>query len=214
MRFYVDTDERQSMRVTVQEVGKTVNIVGQDADGQFWTLITFLPDGTFKRGSNIPPYLGLQLGKGGRIVETLSKDVDMLKKFNASLANVGFDTVLSDTKEQADEIGSFETMKNQILKIQGSDQNGNRMTKKKAKVLPIGFNSTSGHEHNNKFITMSELEELHIHETLEATNGNQQKAAKILGIGLRTLNRKLSEQRARGGNNGGGRDQAEHATSH
>jgi DNA-binding NtrC family response regulator len=40
-------------------------------------------------------------------------------------------------------------------------------------------------------MTLSELEEQHIRRVLEATGQNRTKAAKILGIGLRTLQRKL-----------------------
>lgn len=40
-------------------------------------------------------------------------------------------------------------------------------------------------------ITLSELERLHIHRVLEEAGGNRTRAAKILGIGLRTLQRKL-----------------------
>jgi len=41
--------------------------------------------------------------------------------------------------------------------------------------------------------TMRELEERAIRETLEKADGNRKKAAEILGIGLRTLHRKLRE---------------------
>lgn len=45
---------------------------------------------------------------------------------------------------------------------------------------------------------MAEIERLAILETLELTNGKRAEAAKILGIGLRTLQRKLKEYRTEG----------------
>jgi DNA-binding NtrC family response regulator len=44
-------------------------------------------------------------------------------------------------------------------------------------------------------MTMAEVEKLAIMQTLEKTGGNRSKAAEILGIGLRTLQRKLKEYR-------------------
>ncbi|MFC2173969.1 sigma 54-interacting transcriptional regulator [Acidobacteriota bacterium] len=46
---------------------------------------------------------------------------------------------------------------------------------------------------------MSEIEKQAILETLKETNGNRSKAAEILGIGLRTLQRKLKEYNGEGG---------------
>ena len=51
--------------------------------------------------------------------------------------------------------------------------------------------SESGQGSDEKLITLSELEKRHIRKVLESTNGNRTRAAKILGIGLRTLQRKL-----------------------
>ena len=45
---------------------------------------------------------------------------------------------------------------------------------------------------------MAEIERLAILETLELTNGRRAEAAKILGIGLRTLQRKIKEYREAG----------------
>ena len=42
--------------------------------------------------------------------------------------------------------------------------------------------------------SMKEVEERMIEVTLQHTKGNRTKAAKILGIGIRTLRRKLNEQ--------------------
>ncbi|MBN2283613.1 MAG: sigma-54-dependent Fis family transcriptional regulator [Deltaproteobacteria bacterium] len=42
-------------------------------------------------------------------------------------------------------------------------------------------------------MTLAELEKIHIRHALEKTHGNRTQAAKILGIGLRTLQRKLKE---------------------
>ena len=42
-------------------------------------------------------------------------------------------------------------------------------------------------------MTLEEAEKMHILNALELTNGNRTQAAKLLGIGLRTLQRKLKE---------------------
>lgn len=55
------------------------------------------------------------------------------------------------------------------------------------KVLP------SGHGPDN-FPTLRDIQKEHIKRALIATHGNRTRAAKILGIGLRTLQRKLKEQ--------------------
>lgn len=125
MRFYVDTDERKSMRVEVQEKGKTVNIVGQDHDGKYWTIITFLPDGTFERGTGIPDSLGLQVTKEGRIIETLDKDTEMFNEFKSNVDNMGFEVDLEETRKPKIEGTGFDMMKNEILKIQEGGRNGN-----------------------------------------------------------------------------------------
>ncbi|MDX1385894.1 MAG: helix-turn-helix domain-containing protein, partial [Thermoanaerobaculia bacterium] len=46
--------------------------------------------------------------------------------------------------------------------------------------------------------TMADIERRAIFETLERTGGKRAEAAKILGIGLRTLQRKLKEYRSQG----------------
>ena len=67
----------------------------------------------------------------------------------------------------------------------------------KGKVLTLSSvsallaNSEAGRGCNQELITLSELEKLHIQKVLEAMNGNRTRAAKILGIGLRTLQRKI-----------------------
>ena len=67
----------------------------------------------------------------------------------------------------------------------------------KGKVLTLSsvsallVNSEPGQGCNQELITLSELEKLHIQKVLEAMNGNRTRAAKILGIGLRTLQRKI-----------------------
>jgi DNA-binding NtrC family response regulator len=67
----------------------------------------------------------------------------------------------------------------------------------KGKVLTLSSvsallaNSEPGQGCNRELITLSELEKLHIQKVLEAMNGNRTRAAKILGIGLRTLQRKI-----------------------
>jgi transcriptional regulator with PAS, ATPase and Fis domain len=44
-----------------------------------------------------------------------------------------------------------------------------------------------------RLLTLAELEKRHLLSVLDATGGNRTKAAKILGIGLKTLRRKLKE---------------------
>jgi DNA-binding NtrC family response regulator len=51
--------------------------------------------------------------------------------------------------------------------------------------------SETGQGYDEELITLSELEKQHIQKVIKATNGNRTRAAKILGIGLRTLQRKL-----------------------
>jgi len=58
-------------------------------------------------------------------------------------------------------------------------------------VSALLANSEPGQEGNQELIPLSELEKLHIQKVLEAMNGNRTRAAKILGIGLRTLQRKI-----------------------
>jgi len=53
-------------------------------------------------------------------------------------------------------------------------------------IVLAGGLSTAG-------LSMSDMEKLHIANTLRLTGGNREKAAKILGIGARTLYRKLKE---------------------
>ena len=69
--------------------------------------------------------------------------------------------------------------------------------REKGKVLTLSSvsallaNSGPGRGCNQELITLSELEKLHIQKVLEAMNGNRTRAARILGIGLRTLQRKI-----------------------
>ncbi|GMU20268.1 MAG: sigma-54-dependent Fis family transcriptional regulator [Phycisphaerae bacterium] len=53
-------------------------------------------------------------------------------------------------------------------------------------IVPAGLPNTAG-------LTMEQLESLHIANTLKLTGGNREKTAKMLGIGARTLYRKLRE---------------------
>src|SRR5690606_8002856 len=49
------------------------------------------------------------------------------------------------------------------------------------------------HDAANSVQTLAEVEESHIRNTLEVLNGNQTKAAKLLGISRSTLWRKMKE---------------------
>jgi len=53
-------------------------------------------------------------------------------------------------------------------------------------IVPAGTNLFMG-------LSMSEVEKIHIANTLRMTGGNREQAAKVLGIGARTLYRKLKE---------------------
>jgi DNA-binding NtrC family response regulator len=61
-------------------------------------------------------------------------------------------------------------------------------------------------------LTMDEIERRAIEDALERTGGNRTQAAEMLGIGLRTLQRKLKEYRLAGRaaqGDGGGEDEGE-----
>lgn len=53
-------------------------------------------------------------------------------------------------------------------------------------IIPVSSGFLAGH-------TLTELEKVAIQQTLKLTDGNREKAAKLLGIGARTLYRKLKE---------------------
>ncbi len=53
-------------------------------------------------------------------------------------------------------------------------------------IVPLGPSSYAG-------LSMADVEKIHIANTLKLTAGNREKAAKMLGIGARTLYRKLKE---------------------
>ena len=61
-----------------------------------------------------------------------------------------------------------------------------------ASVQNLKFEPSSGQQSMREaFPTLSEVQSQHILKALELTNGNRTQAAQILGIGLRTLQRKL-----------------------
>ena len=68
-------------------------------------------------------------------------------------------------------------------------EEGNRLTLSSARSL-FG-NPRPIKERSQGLITMSEVERSHILNVLDEVNGNQSLAAEVLGIGLRTLNRKI-----------------------
>ncbi|MBN2175238.1 MAG: sigma-54-dependent Fis family transcriptional regulator [Bacteroidales bacterium] len=59
-------------------------------------------------------------------------------------------------------------------------------------LLPPEFNKGKNHENENAF-TLEEMEIRHIRRMFEKAKGNKTKAAKLLGIGLTTLYRKLEQ---------------------
>ena len=68
-------------------------------------------------------------------------------------------------------------------------EKGRVLTLSSARGLP-SF-SGSAHTQNEKLLTLAKVEEGHINRILELTGRNRTQTAKILGIGLRTLQRKL-----------------------
>ena len=59
-------------------------------------------------------------------------------------------------------------------------------------IMPAGAVTTGGVD-NLVGLTMEQVEKEHIRETLKRVQGNREQAAKILGIGERTLYRKIKE---------------------
>ena len=61
-----------------------------------------------------------------------------------------------------------------------------------ASVQNLKFESSTANQlRSNAFPPLAEVQKQHIFKALELTNGNRTRAAQILGIGLRTLQRKL-----------------------
>lgn len=66
-------------------------------------------------------------------------------------------------------------------------------------LLPPANGSTPpGGAGNDSLVSLSELEKQHILRVLKASNGNKTQAAKVLGISVRNLYRKLEEYRISG----------------
>ena len=57
--------------------------------------------------------------------------------------------------------------------------------------LPPGFNPSA--EFKSDVLLLSEVEKQHIHRVLHLTHGNKSETARLLGIGLTTLYRKIEE---------------------
>lgn len=68
-------------------------------------------------------------------------------------------------------------------------EKGRVLTLSAARSLPTL--SGPARTQNDKLLTLAELEKRHVQRVLELTGGNRTQAAKILGIGLRTVQRKL-----------------------
>jgi DNA-binding NtrC family response regulator len=71
-------------------------------------------------------------------------------------------------------------------------ETSDRLTLSSAPNLGAGTVLSQGHQKGH-FETLRELQEQHIKKILAHTKGNRTQAAKILGIGLRTLQRKLQQ---------------------
>jgi DNA-binding NtrC family response regulator len=107
--------------------------------------------------------------KNGKKISRISDEV--LEKLNRypfqgnvrELENIIASAVLSETSHELNDAS---------VHLQSADQ-----------VTPPGI--------QDHFPTLSELERQHIVEALRRTSGNRTHAAKLLGIGLRTLQRKI-----------------------
>ena len=75
----------------------------------------------------------------------------------------------------------------------GAANNARIATEDKAIALRTGVANFGRNMPNTAGLTMVQLESLHIANTLKFTGGNREKTAKLLGIGARTLYRKLRE---------------------
>jgi two-component system, NtrC family, response regulator len=56
---------------------------------------------------------------------------------------------------------------------------------------PMGSTAAAKHVDRSAFPPLAEIQKQHIEKALELTKGNRTQAAQLLGIGLRTLQRKL-----------------------
>ena len=70
-------------------------------------------------------------------------------------------------------------------------EKGNSLTLVSAPTLAPSLDDTVPPE--TDLLSLAEMEKHHIERVLKSTGGNRTKAAKILGIGLRALQRKLKE---------------------
>jgi DNA-binding NtrC family response regulator len=65
-------------------------------------------------------------------------------------------------------------------------------TLKKSSARGLRASKGTAHILPDEVLNLAEMERQHITKVLEATGGNRTKAAELLGIGLRTLRRKLN----------------------
>lgn len=65
-------------------------------------------------------------------------------------------------------------------------------------LLPANGSTPTGGTGHESLVSLSELEKQHILRVLKASNGNKTQAAKVLGISVRNLYRKLEEYRISG----------------
>jgi hypothetical protein len=70
MRFYVDKEKEEAVRVFLRQESSIVHVMGEDHTGRVWTLFSLLPDGTFRRAGSIKSGIGIQVDRNGRIKET------------------------------------------------------------------------------------------------------------------------------------------------
>ena len=70
MRFYIDDRKEKEMRVLLKQENNRIHIIGEDHMGYSWTLLSLLPDGTFRRPNNIKDDVGIKIDHNGRIKET------------------------------------------------------------------------------------------------------------------------------------------------
>lgn len=123
------------------------------------------------------------------------RDISALAQFflkrhsNKNKKNIkGISKELSDALQQYPFPGNVRQLEN-IIASAVLVETKEELTLSSAKVLLSDQLATASI--SDKFQTLEEIEKAHIKKALRATGGNRTKAARILGIGLRTLQRKV-----------------------
>jgi len=103
----------------------------------------------------------------------------------------GISSALSKSLEDYSFPGNVRELENIIASAVLAEE-GHQLTVSSAQKIdhPQGRIQSDQSEH---FPTLSEVQQDHIVRALEQTKGNRTRAAKLLGIGLRTLQRKIKQ---------------------